>query len=255
MHLAKKLSQTELLAYVPSIKSNMGEWQIINVRISAKSDTDVDEVAQKLLDMYEMHEGFMFPASKSKIIMVVRLGIINNFAHLKRDLQNQMPKKSCRVMTRQMSTAGLKQVQIDLVDVVKEDNADEETLFDEREARKTNHIMIVDDDVFMRRVLKQVCAPVAEVAEFNDGDGLVEHYMQHNPDILLLDIHMPNHNGLDLIDRIIETDLDAFIVVLSADSIRKNVMTALEKGAVGFLAKPPDKDKLTEYMDACLTFR
>ena len=85
--------------------------------------------------------------------------------------------------------------------------------------------------------------------------NVLKFYHEHNPDILFLDIHMPGRTGLDLINEILEIDPDAYIIILSADSSADNVVKAINKGAIGFLSKPPAKDRMQQYINQCITIR
>jgi two-component system chemotaxis response regulator CheY len=64
---------------------------------------------------------------------------------------------------------------------------------------------------------------------------------------------MPNKTGLELVDEIMSIDSDAFVVILSSDSNRENVLASISKGAIGFLAKPIQKDKIEKIMNQCIT--
>ena len=66
---------------------------------------------------------------------------------------------------------------------------------------------------------------------------------------------MPDKTGLELIPDIIDIDSDAFIIILSADSNKDNVIAALEEGGAGFLTKPPAKAKVQEYLTQCITMK
>ena len=70
-----------------------------------------------------------------------------------------------------------------------------------------------------------------------------------------LDIHIPPRMGLDIVPELIESDFDAFVIMLSSDSHKENVLLALERGAIGFLGKPPKKEKVLNYLNQCATFR
>ncbi|HOO81377.1 MAG TPA: response regulator [Alphaproteobacteria bacterium] len=208
------------------------------------------EILEKLLIAYKEHEGIVYALKERKIVCLVRLGVINNYANIKSDLEQKMPEQACRVLARKMSPTGLKQIQIDLLD--KEDGQSI-NMFREREERKKNILMVADDDMFVRKAMQKILGFYGDVVEVDSGDKVVSEYLRHNPDVLLLDIHMPGKSGLELIDKIIEVDTDAFIIVFSADSVADNVLQAIEKGAVGFVSKPPKKERIMDYLNRCIT--
>lgn len=208
------------------------------------------EILEKLLIAYKEHEGIVYALKERKIVCLVRLGVINNYANIKSDLEQKMPEQACRVLARKISPTGLKQIQIDLLD--KEDGQSI-NMFREREERKKNILMVADDDMFVRKAMQKILGFYGDVVEVDSGDKVVSEYLRHNPDVLLLDIHMPGKSGLELIDKIIEVDTDAFIIVFSADSVADNVLQAIEKGAVGFVSKPPKKERIMDYLNRCIT--
>lgn len=252
MIIGDKKNEAQLLGLIPSIKNFMWEWQIVTVKIPKSTQASVDEIVKSLYETYKQYEGVLYPVKDGKIVLLVRMGLINNYSILKTEIEEKMPKYNCRVMVRKMSTAGLKQIQIDLSAV--NSSIARLNMFDEREKRRQNKVLIVDDDMFVRKTMKSIIGGVAEVVEVDRGDQALTNYLKHNPDVVLLDIHMPNVNGLDLVDELLELDPDAFIVIFSADSVKENVLAAIEKGAVGFLSKPPIKGKLENYLQQCITF-
>ena len=254
MILANKKNDTELMTLVLSIKNYMNEWQIVNVNVIDNSRLSQRSILERLLDQYRRYEGMIYPVSDKKIVMLVRLGLIENYAIMKAEIEQKIPEHCCRVLLRKMSAIGLRQMQIGLMN---KDNSVglQDNLFAHRGERRENVILIADDDPFVRKSMATILTPCGTVFEAKSGDEVVAAYIQHNPDILLLDIHMPEKTGLELIPEIIEYDSDAFILVLSADSMRENVLIALEKGAAGFLTKPPAKQKVQEYLGQCITIR
>ena len=80
-------------------------------------------------------------------------------------------------------------------------------------------------------------------------------YKEVNPDVVILDIHLPNQNGLDIIEKLNHLDSSAFIIISSSDSIKENVLKAIGLGAIGFLAKHIQKNKLFSLFNQCITFQ
>lgn len=116
---------------------------------------------------------------------------------------------------------------------------------------KKNIVMIADDDLFIRKVISSALKDMAEIIEVTDGSQVEEIYKQHMPDILFLDIHLPNVTGLDLLRKISRTDLGAYIVMISADSTPENVQRSKFQGARAFLTKPFDKKRLLHIFHTC----
>lgn len=122
-------------------------------------------------------------------------------------------------------------------------------------AAQPTRILIADDDLYVRTLLKKAIGTTAAVAEVTHGDEVVETYMRLRPDILFLDIHLPGRMGTDILSEIIALDASAYIVMLSADSSEENVLNATRLGAKFFLTKPFTKDKVLAVIERCPTIR
>ncbi|TMN21845.1 response regulator [Lentibacillus cibarius] len=101
-------------------------------------------------------------------------------------------------------------------------------------------ILIADDSTFMRRFLKRKIQQHGhlDIVEATDGQKAIEAYKQIRPDIVFLDITMPNVNGLTALKEIIAFDLKAKVVMCSAMGTESNVIEALQLGAIDFIVKP-----------------
>lgn len=254
MIIGDKKNEKNLVTLVPSIKNHMSEWQIITIVLRQTSTYTKDDVMKMLLELYRDKEGVLYPMSDQKITMLIRLGIVHNYSILKQDVERKIPDFSCRVTVQKMTAAGLQSIQLDFSEKKNELGISKDlSMYAEREKRKNNVLLLVDDDMFIRKVMKKTIGFYGEVYEVDRGSLVLSNYLKHNPDVVFLDIHMPDKSGLELIDEIMALDSDAYIIVFSADSVRENVLEAIEKGAVGFLSKPPVKERLTEYMNRCIT--
>lgn len=116
-----------------------------------------------------------------------------------------------------------------------------------------NVVLIADDDLFIRKIITSALQNYATIVEAPDGAEVLKLYREHTPDIVFLDIHLPNQSGLDLVSALKAEDKTAFIIMLSADSSAQNVKTAQSNGAQGFLTKPFDKKRIMHYFHACPT--
>jgi len=80
MILGTKNNDAQLMALVPSIKHNMNEWQIVNIVQTKACHLSQDEVVEKLMHAYKDYEGIVYALRDRKVICLVRMGIINNYA-------------------------------------------------------------------------------------------------------------------------------------------------------------------------------
>jgi two-component system chemotaxis response regulator CheY len=112
-------------------------------------------------------------------------------------------------------------------------------------------ILIVDDAQFMRNILRKLFESAGHtiVGEAGTADEGVEEYAKLKPDIVTMDICMPNKSGIDAIKEIVKLDKNAKILVCSALGQELLVMEAVQAGAKDFIVKPFKKEKIIEVME------
>jgi two-component system chemotaxis response regulator CheY len=100
--------------------------------------------------------------------------------------------------------------------------------------------LIADDSQYARRNIAGVVAKLGGtiVGEAANGIEAVEHYSRLRPDLVLLDITMPQLDGIDTLSRIIERDADAKVIIISSVGNREMVWKAISLGARSFITKP-----------------
>jgi two-component system chemotaxis response regulator CheY len=101
-------------------------------------------------------------------------------------------------------------------------------------------VMIVDDAAFMRIQIKNMLSKngYEVVGEAENGLQAVEHYKELKPDVVTMDITMPEMSGLDALKEIIKIDPNAKVVMVSAMGQEVMVRDAILSGAKGFIVKP-----------------
>ena len=100
-------------------------------------------------------------------------------------------------------------------------------------------ILIADDSMFMRqRCVSLVREMGHTIIEAADGLEAIQQYKQEEPHIVLMDITMPNMDGLDALRAIVAHDPKAAVVMLTAVNQKTVVMKAIKAGARDFLVKP-----------------
>ncbi|NLK40293.1 MAG: response regulator [Clostridiales bacterium] len=107
-------------------------------------------------------------------------------------------------------------------------------------------IMIVDDATFMRLMIKDILVKNSYeiAAEANDGLEAVEKYKETRPDAVILDITMPNMDGLTTLVEIKKHDPDAKVIICSAMGQESIVIEAIKAGASDFIVKPFHADRI-----------
>ncbi|PKM93499.1 MAG: two-component system response regulator [Firmicutes bacterium HGW-Firmicutes-1] len=112
-------------------------------------------------------------------------------------------------------------------------------------------ILVCDDSMTVRKKLVQSLNTIQPCIVFEADNGVtaVQAYEQNTPDLVFMDIMMPEKDGLQAVTEIIELDPSAKIVMLSSVGTKSNLKKALEVGAVDFLQKPCEEDKLRNLLN------
>ena len=106
---------------------------------------------------------------------------------------------------------------------------------------KKKGVLIVDDATFVRVRLKKIVEEMdfAEVVgEATNGDDAVALYKKLKPDLVTMDLVMPNRDGIQAIEDIMEFDKAAKIIVVSAMGQELSIKEAVDKGAKEYIQKP-----------------
>lgn len=114
---------------------------------------------------------------------------------------------------------------------------------------------MIEDDTFVRRMIRNVLHKQYQVIEAGTGVDGVNAYFASAPDVVFLDIEMPEHNGLEVLEFICKHDPSAFVAMLTSSTIKGNIKQALTMGAKGFIAKPFSRNRLTQFIDECPTIQ
>lgn len=107
-------------------------------------------------------------------------------------------------------------------------------------------IMLVDDAAFMRMMVKDALtkAGYTDLVEAQDGAEAVEKFNAENPDLVFMDITMPNKDGLEALKEIKAAHPNANIVMCSAMGQEAMVIEAIKSGAKDFIVKPFKPDRI-----------
>ena len=109
-----------------------------------------------------------------------------------------------------------------------------------------NNILICDDAAFMRKVVKDTLSKngYTDLYEAVDGADAVEKYNEISPDLVIMDITMPNMDGLEALKAIRAKNNAANVVMCSAMGQEAMVIEAIQSGAKDFIVKPFKPDRI-----------
>ena len=101
-------------------------------------------------------------------------------------------------------------------------------------------VLIVDDVAFVRKTLAEILreAGYSVVGEAADGKEAIEKWRELRPDVVTMDVVMPNLSGIDATKEIMKTDRNAVVVMISAMDQIHLVMEAINVGAKDYIQKP-----------------
>ena len=106
-------------------------------------------------------------------------------------------------------------------------------------------ILVVDDNRLIRQTFKTHLASEGfDVSVAADGGEGVEKFQQGEPDLVILDIHLPVMDGIDVLKRIREIDDKAYVIMITAFDDMKTTVQAMKLGAFDYICKPIDYDEL-----------
>lgn len=119
-------------------------------------------------------------------------------------------------------------------------------------------ILIVDDVDYTRQLLRNAILQVANNGELkckrykfinaSNGNDAFAKLEEHKPDLIFLDIELPDINGIDILKTIKSKQPNAFIIMVSGESTIDNVKSSLTNGAAGFIVKPFSAIKVADAM-------
>jgi two-component system chemotaxis response regulator CheY len=117
-------------------------------------------------------------------------------------------------------------------------------------ANKIVRYLVVDDSVFARKnLIKMIELFGGEVAgEAGDGLTAIAEFNRSKPDVVLMDITMPQMEGIEAVERIVRQHPHARIVMVSSVGYQENILAALQKGAKHFVQKPVKAEVLYEIL-------
>ncbi len=109
-------------------------------------------------------------------------------------------------------------------------------------------ILLVDDAAFMRMMIKDTLTKngYENILEAGDGEQAIEQYKSEKPDLIIMDITMPNKTGIEALQEIKALDNTSKIVMCSAMGQESMVVEAIKLGAIDFIVKPFKPERIIQ---------
>ena len=109
-------------------------------------------------------------------------------------------------------------------------------------------ILITDDAIFMRGILKKIIkdTPHEVIGEASNGLECIEKYKELQPDLVIVDITMPEMDGLQALKELKKIDKSVKVIMCSAMGQQMMVMEAIQSGALDFIVKPFQPDRIID---------
>lgn len=113
-------------------------------------------------------------------------------------------------------------------------------------------VMIVDDALFMRRIMRGILEEngYQVIAEAASGIETMQRLEGNSPDVIILDIILPDANGLDLLTSILAASPSSRVVICSSIGQEPVIRKALELGAQAFIQKPLTPEKVMTALES-----
>lgn len=118
-----------------------------------------------------------------------------------------------------------------------------------RQQRSHPTVLLVEDDELTRRLVSKVLHGQCTLVVADDIQSAVKQYMLNLPDLVFLDISLPDGSGLQVLQELMTCDPEARTVMFSSNSQLENLVEALNMGAEGFIAKPFRKEQMLYYLN------
>ena len=109
---------------------------------------------------------------------------------------------------------------------------------------KMRSVLIVDDEIAVRECIKMILKNDYEVFLAKNAEEAFCQIKEHSPDVILLDIILPDLDGLKVLERIKQNDPSVIVVMVTATTTVKTALEAKKLGAYGYVTKPFDIDEL-----------
>ena len=244
MKVYTRYSVGQFSTFVFDLTDQMDKWCVVEVTRASSSKTNIAFMAYQVGHLYADRDGVVVVCNEDSLFCLMRAEE-DEHKKITSSVFQAFPINSaqirCEAVTEEKLTQLSQRVKFMAVTDV---NGGLRYLHNARRIRKENVVLIADDDPLIRSLVNAALSPHATVYESKEGGDALALYLEHLPDIVLLDIHMPEISGIHVLSEIMNYDPDAFCVMLSADAVKDKVIGTHKIGSKGFIVKPFSRQKI-----------
>lgn len=240
MEIYNTANMTKFQQLVAKVQDRIVEWKAVDIIFDGDAPIDMTYVTKQLESYFGAWDGALFVCSKHEVLALVHIGEQVEIDSVKDGVVKRLPGNKCKVSAGGFTREGLKTIEIRIrsIEQKKSEPTDAQLSLQKKRAERNEKLfLVIDDDYFIRSQLAKSIGNHGKVIELSDGSDALKTYEAESPDAVFLDIHLPSGSGLALLEKILEFDSAAKVIIVSSDGMKENVLTAQTTGAWGFLAK------------------
>ena len=116
-------------------------------------------------------------------------------------------------------------------------------------------VLVVDDSLIIRKKIKKIIEKLDHEVVYSakNGQEAIDAYNSHKPDLVTMDITMPDMDGITAVNHIIKNDINAKIIMVTSHGQEDMVIKSIQAGAVGYMLKPITEDKMAQAIGEVFT--
>jgi two-component system chemotaxis response regulator CheY len=236
----------DFLYFLSTKKKEFRNWYFLGVRISKDSkDLKIAEIGQSVMQYFQGKDAAQLFFEGDSEMVVVTPNVDNlALSMLENSLYEVFSREHVHITYGPLYEHGLQNFcRLLQSKILSDDCASQISL--NRASRLVNCMMVMDDDPMILRQMEQALSGFGTVISVRDPEEFLDMYRKHAPDIVFMDIHMPNMRGTNLLETLLGTlDPHAYVVMISSDTMTQTILESKAKGTRGFIMKPLTRDNL-----------
>lgn len=252
MEIVSRQNYHELLLYLPHIKASLAEWKLVDIRLTGNSEKyfAISRIVDMLHSLFSKQEGKIYLCKGHETFMLIRWGQDNDPQQLVHKIEEFLSAVSCEITVHDPTPEGLQKLEIP---IRYEEESGTVLFVDTRYTRKENVVILATNDKNTRMLVKEGIPKTTIVHRAANGPDILADYKKYVPDAVLLDMHLKDPSGLEILQEILTLDPDAYVIMLTIESAAGNMEETLQKGAKGYITIPFSHGQLQEYLNKCPT--